>query len=118
MKRFKFLGINDDKSFCMCCGRKGLKQVVWIEDNETGEIRHFGTTCANEPGKGFGLKKEIAAELRSLKWKQQQVWAAARGLYLASGGKVINSNCPKYGPISTVADKAHYETCVFAIQHH
>lgn len=113
--RFKFLGINDDKSFCQCCGRNGLQQVVWIEDTETGEIKHFGTTCANQPAKGFGLKKEIASGLRDLKAKHQAIGFAARGLYKASGGQVINWNDAKFGPMSKPADMSHYEACVDAI---
>jgi len=61
-KRFIIKGINDDRDFCMCCGRKGLKRVVWIEDTESGEIKHFGTTCAVSPIKGFGIVKEDLRE--------------------------------------------------------
>lgn len=111
--RFKFLGINDDKSFCQCCGRKGLQQVVWVEDTETGEIKHFGTTCANQPAKGFGLKKEIAEGLRSMKAKQEMIWRAAWGLYRASGGQTIQGE-DKRGPFSRAADMAHYDVCVEA----
>lgn len=45
MKRI--LGINDDKDDCCCCGKTGLKKVVWIEDTETLTIEHYGTTCAS-----------------------------------------------------------------------
>jgi hypothetical protein len=45
--RFTVKGINDEQSFCSCCGKQNLKRVVWIEDTETGEINHFG-----EPGEG------------------------------------------------------------------
>ena len=109
--RFKFLGINDDKSFCECCGRKGLQQVVWVEDTETGEIKHFGTTCANQPAKGFGLKKEIAEGLRSIKAQQQAIAYAALGLYRASGGQIINFQDPKFGPCSRPADALRFEVC-------
>lgn len=43
---YKLLGVNDDKDFCSCCGKQGLKRVVWMEDNRTGEVNHFGTHCA------------------------------------------------------------------------
>ena len=44
----RILGINDDRDFCQCCGKTGLRRVVWIENLETGSIRHFGTTCAGK----------------------------------------------------------------------
>ncbi|MBK8706506.1 MAG: hypothetical protein IPN33_25035 [Saprospiraceae bacterium] len=43
---YKFLGCNDDQDFCSCCGKQGLKKVIWLENLQTGEINHFGTTCA------------------------------------------------------------------------
>jgi hypothetical protein len=44
-KRIKVLGINDDRSSCQCCGREGLKRVVWLEI-DGGEPVHYGTSCA------------------------------------------------------------------------
>lgn len=62
--RFKVKGVNDEKDTCECCGKEGLKRVVWIEDTETLEVRHFGTTCAANPAKAYGLKREIASAVR------------------------------------------------------
>lgn len=71
--RFIVLGVNDDQDFCQCCGRNGLKRVVWIEDTETQDVRHFGTTCATQPAKGFPkdeIKKAIAehTEIQNAAW--------------------------------------------------
>lgn len=49
--KYKVLGINDDQSFCSCCGKEGLKRVVWMapihpEDGDLGEPEHYGTSCA------------------------------------------------------------------------
>lgn len=63
MSRYQFLGVNDDRNFCECCGKQDLKRVVWIEDTEEGTIKHFGTTCATNPGKAFGHK--MNASIRS-----------------------------------------------------
>lgn len=63
MSRYTFLGVNDERDFCECCGKVGLKRVVWIEDTETCEIRHYGTTCATNPAKAFGHK--TVSEIRS-----------------------------------------------------
>jgi len=63
--RYCVKGINDDESFCMCCGKEDLKRVVWIEDTETGKVEHFGVVCAANPAKAFGLKKEIQSAVRA-----------------------------------------------------
>jgi hypothetical protein len=71
---FKILGVNDDKDFCQCCGKDSLKSVVWIENLETGEVQHFGSTCATKPAKAFGItKSDITKTIR-----QQEKAEAAR----------------------------------------
>jgi hypothetical protein len=63
--RFVIKGINDEQDSCSCCGKTGLKRVVWIEDTETGDINHFGTSCATQPAKCFGISKsEINSAVR------------------------------------------------------
>ena len=52
--KFEILGINDTADTCNCCGKSGLKRVVWIKNLDNGEITHLGTTCALNPAKGFG----------------------------------------------------------------
>jgi hypothetical protein len=64
MARFNVKAVNDDRDFCMCCGKSGLKKVVWIEDTETSQISHFGTTCASSPAKAFGLQQEIKKAIK------------------------------------------------------
>lgn len=46
--RYRCLAVNDEQSTCCCCGRKGLRRVVWLLDNENpdDEPAHYGTTCA------------------------------------------------------------------------
>ena len=63
--RFTVKGINDEQSFCSCCGKQNLKRVVWIEDTETGEINHFGTNCAENPAKAFGVTSEIRKAVKA-----------------------------------------------------
>ena len=84
--RYRVLAVNDDRDFCECCGRQRLKQVVWIEDTETQEIKHFGTTCAAAPAKGFGVDKEIKRAVSTFKAKQQALWAHAHHIYRKAGG--------------------------------
>lgn len=84
--RYKVLAVNDDKDFCECCGRQGLKQVVWIEDTETQEIKHFGTTCAAAPVKGFGVEKEIRGAISTFKARKQAFFRWAHKIYRKAGG--------------------------------
>lgn len=49
--KYKVMGINDDVNYCGCCGKTGLKRVVWIapldaDGNVAGEASPYGTTCA------------------------------------------------------------------------
>ena len=79
--RFKVKGVNDEQSFCSCCGKSDLKRVVWIEDTETGVISHFGTTCAESPAKAFGISSEIRAAVRKF---QSDAKRAAKAAELAA----------------------------------
>ena len=79
MARFEIKGINDDKDTCMCCGKEGLKKVVWIEDTETLEVGHYGTSCAANPAKCFGIgKREIAKAVREFEHRQNKARREAR----------------------------------------
>ena len=89
MSRFQVLGVNDARDYCECCGKKNLKRVVWILDNETGEERHFGTTCAMQPAKGFNLEREIKDAISEYECKVAVINARARDLYKARGGKYV-----------------------------
>jgi hypothetical protein len=77
-RRFEVKGINDDRDFCMCCGKTGLKRVVWIEDTETSEVNHYGVVCATNPAKAFGLKKEIQSAVRAHDKAREDAERAAR----------------------------------------
>lgn len=58
--KYRVLGTNDDASDCLCCGRQGLKRVVWMQPlaedgDDDGQPVHFGTTCAGRAaGWGYG----------------------------------------------------------------
>jgi hypothetical protein len=86
MDTFQIIGINDSKDFCECCGRKGLKRVVWILHVESGAEHHFGTTCAMSPSKGFGLDKEIKAAMREHDHSMKVRRHVAMRAYVAAGG--------------------------------
>lgn len=89
--RFNVLAVNDESDFCECCGRKGLKKVVWIEDLENGDIKHFGTTCAAAPVKGFGVDAEIKQAIVAFQEKTKAAWALAYHMYRKAGGKYIGN---------------------------
>lgn len=84
--RYQLVAVNDTRDFCECCGRKGLKRVVWIVDLETGEEKHFGTTCAMSPSKSFGLDREIKQFIREAERATKIRWSRAWFLYRKAGG--------------------------------
>ncbi|QOV06318.1 hypothetical protein CPT_Maja_098 [Burkholderia phage Maja] len=88
-KRYIVRGVNDDRDFCECCGKKGLKRVVWIEDTETSEIKHFGTTCAAQPVKGFNADRDIKAAIREFDNRLKDINRRAYFMYKQAGGKHI-----------------------------
>lgn len=96
MARFQVKGVNDERDTCECCGKTGLKRVVWIEDTETNEIKCFGTTCAIQPAKGFDCQKEIKTAVnravRDARDRQQAIWTFAYKAYRKAGGSWIKTD--------------------------
>lgn len=83
-RTYRILAVNDSRDFCECCGRQGLKRVVWVADEETGEHHHFGTTCAMAPAKGFD-KAAVKTAIRAFENLQGRAWAQAHAKYRAGG---------------------------------
>ena len=49
--KYKLMGSSDDANYCSCCGRQGLKRVVWlapldVDGNIEDEPAPYGTSCA------------------------------------------------------------------------
>ena len=112
MKEFKFkvLGVNDDMDFCECCGKQNLARVVWIENPETGKIQHFGTVCAANPAKAFGLDSEIKSAIQAFKNKKQAACSLAHRLYSAAGGKYVSNGIPLHeGGALVATDSAAWD---------
>jgi hypothetical protein len=90
-RQFRILGITDSINSCDCCGKQNLQKTVAIENCETGEIAHFGTSCAMQPSKCFGFEKsEMARALSDYKREQEIIWAKTRALYKTKGGKMVS----------------------------
>jgi hypothetical protein len=86
----KILGINDDRDFCQCCGKTGLRRVVWIENIETGTVRHFGTYCAGKNAPAlFG---EIKAAKKADDNRDAQAWSTAHRQYRREGGTYTSTS--------------------------
>ena len=92
MGRFEVLAVNDAASFCECCGRSGLQRVVWIADHETGEHKHFGTSCATRPAKGFDCVAEIKTAIKRHTDAMKYAAARAYAAYKTAGGKFLPMN--------------------------
>ena len=61
---YKIKAVNSDRDFCECCGKSGISRVVWVENTETGEVKHYGVVCAQNPEKGFDVK-EVRRAIKS-----------------------------------------------------
>lgn len=83
---YTIIGVNDDKDFCMCCGKQKLKRVVWIRNDDTEEVKHFGTTCALDPSKGFGLEKDIKSAIAKANEYAKQCNITTHRIYRKNGG--------------------------------
>jgi len=110
MARFQITGINDKRDFCECCGKSGLQRVVWILDTETGDEKHFGTSCAAKPAKGFDLDKEIKAAVRSVNEALKMAYGRAYRAYRMGGGLMVNGRDAKGSPIASPANQDLYNT--------
>jgi CMP-N-acetylneuraminic acid synthetase len=108
MSRFLVKGVNDEKDSCECCGRQGLKRVVWIEDTETNEIKHFGTTCALKPAKGFASDAEIKRAIRDFEHSEKSFWMAVYRMYRNAGGQYEMHPTEAY---SVPSDRRLYDEC-------
>lgn len=106
--RYKVLEVSDAVNFCQCCGKTNLKRVVFIEDTQTGDVQHFGTTCATQPAKGFGLDREVKAAIKAHDGALAAVMTSAHRRYRAQGGKYDQHKPGEW----TAADKALFAECV------
>ena len=120
--KFRVLGVNDDASDCLCCGRQGLRRVVWLQPldesgEECGEPVHFGRVCgARAAGWGYGAdapridRRIVTEELKARKFYGERI--SERISQLEAEGKVVRSRvalgfdwknaCHTYGYIFTI----------------
>jgi len=108
--KYKVVGVNDDRSFCECCGKQGLKRVVWIENTETHDVKHFGTTCATSPDKGFGVEKDIKEAVRKFENQQSAIYRYAYALYRKAGGAIKSTSRTSW----SITNKTLYDECLNA----
>lgn len=119
MNWFKIIAVVDDVNSCECCGKTDLQRTVAIEDLTSGEIKYFGTSCALQPVKGFGIeKKEIAKEIKLLEEKQRTAKREAEYLttkrrlswceaeYVARGGTYYEKINPAFVNVANPPDGA------------
>lgn len=64
---YRIKGINNDLDTCECCGKTGLKRVVWLvsvtQDGEESEATPYGTTCA---ARRLGVKSQAENKIDEL----------------------------------------------------
>lgn len=88
--KFRVLGVNDDAADCECCGRQGLKRVMWLQPldedgNDIGSPLHFGMTCGAKAA-GWGYGSDLGRIERRLRKEEQE----SRKFYGAKCSQIIN----------------------------
>ncbi len=78
----RVLGVNDDRDCCDCCGRQGLKKVVWLE-TAAGEVVAYGTGCA---ARALGLEGTPAE-------KRVAIAELARKVLVTERRRVFKEEC-------------------------
>lgn len=67
---YRIKGINNDVETCECCGKTGLKRVVWLvsvtQDGEESEATPYGTTCAAKRLGVKGTKSQVENKIDEL----------------------------------------------------
>jgi hypothetical protein len=64
--KWTVLGLSDSVTDCECCGKRGLKRTVALENAETGAIVYYGTDCAGMAVHGKKASKNTARVVDSL----------------------------------------------------
>lgn len=66
-RKFRVLGITDERTSCDCCGKNPLKSTTAVEMLDTGEIQYYGSTCVtrNTGLTAKQVKDELAAAERA-----------------------------------------------------
>lgn len=113
MAQFEVLGISDEVTACDCCGKSNLKRTVCIHDNESGETKYFGTTCAVAPVKGFGVEKEVKVAIDKADRLSKAINYMAHVEYKKQGGK--NGPCNEKG-VFPMLDRPLYDRIKAAIK--
>ncbi len=101
--RYRYLATNDDESSCSCCGRTGLKRVVWLAEldedgNEVDDGLSYGTTCAAH----LLLRRHPAERKPKLSEAEKIIKAAAIETRRAAMHKAMELQAP---PIEIVVNK-------------
>lgn len=110
-RKFKVLGVNSEKDFCQCCGKRGLMRVVWIQDVDTGEIMHYGTICVLSINKEFRLsaQHQIKSAIKADNKLRLKLENRASTMYGLRGGKWNLKQKPD--------DIGLYAQCLFDAEH-
>ncbi len=72
----KFLGISDEHTTCMACGKTNLKRTIVLDFD--GDVRHYGSDCAAN-ALGSRSRKVIDSRVEVLEYVQQWLGKVAAG---------------------------------------
>lgn len=95
-KKFKIVGINSEVETCECCGKTGLKRVVWLDQldadgNLTGDVVAYGVNCAARV-LGYNQKNTKAQNERKINDQMIEDKAEIRKTYFQTECMLVPSN--------------------------
>ena len=93
--RYTYHATNDEADICSCCGKKGLKRVVWLSC-DGNEAAPYGTTCAGYLLTGVKQGKD-KAELAIVEAKKAAYKAHALEMFAQAPEVTVTVDANKFG---------------------
>lgn len=103
-------GVNDERDVCECCGRTGLKRVVWLRYEDATDLVAYGVDCAYRAVYG---RKDSAGATRL--WKRLSIEheaAQRKAAYRASVVAKIERAQAAWAPVNpdrTLRDETSWQ---------
>lgn len=102
----KLLAINSDSETCECCGKNGLKRVMWIETENSG-IMAYGVCCGAKALGLTGNYTTIEQVQKSIETQAKLALAKKEAQNSADKFNQVVAVCKKDGEYYTVRERAY-----------
>jgi predicted metal-binding protein len=89
LKQIRVTGISFKVTTCECCGRSDLSKTVVLQEQESGRVLHFGSTCAVNANKydSYAAAKLAGEQVKKAlylakQWNGVNQWQKERSMRL------------------------------------